>query len=518
MKKPNPKVKLSSISKITLLVILGTFCFTSCDDDFSEVGSNIVDNPNFEALLFDSAEIQAKTRKLERVQTNNLSGYSFGVYNDAVYGKKTSNFVTQLSLSNTNPEFYTDPVLDSVVLNLPYFSTVVGTEEDQYLYKLDSVYGDSPIKLSVYESTYFLRDIDPENDYEPQVYYSDQTNLFEQYLNPTPILEIPDFKPTNNPVVYFEEGEEEEIDTIYTAPALRVNLPTAFFQEKILNQQDNDVLLSNANFRNYLRGLYFKAESADAEGNLTYFNFNAALDGQPAANITLYFKTHLEEDYTEQDSAVSREFRLNFGPAKVNLFENEYQTAPQDEKLYLKGGEGSIAEIDLFKDQNQLDSLREKDWLINEANLLFYVDENQVPDNQKQPERIFVYDIKNEKVLGDYMFDVSANENDPLTSRTVHLGRLSKDEDGNRFYKIRVTNLVNNIINKDSTNTRLGVSVSQNVNISSLVKADFEDQDIDVEKVPSTHAISPEGTVLYGPNAALEAKKLKLNIFYTEAK
>lgn len=522
MKKLKNKTSLSSVSKIFCLGLLTTFFFVSCDDDFSEVGSNIVDNPNFEALLFDEAAIEAQTRKLKRVQTNNLSGYSFGFYEDEVYGKKTSNFLTQLSLSNPDPDFLVDPVLDSVVLTLPYFSTVTDIEDEDYIYKLDSVYGDAPINFSIYESEYFLRDIDPDNDYENQAYYSDQADLFEQHLSALPLKEVSNFQPSNKATIYFEENDDEEEgqDTIKSAPSLRIKLPIEFFQEKILDQQGSDVLLSNANFRNYLRGLYFKAESINGDGNLTYFNFNAAQAGSnnPAANITLYFKTYLEEDYTEEDTAVSKEYRLDLGPKKVNVFENEYETAPQDDKLYLKGGEGSIAEINLFPDQNQLDSIREKDWLINEANLIFYVDENQVADNSKQPERIFIYDLNNNRVLDDYIFDASTNENNPLTSRTVHLGRLSKDENGSHFYKLRITKLIDNIVNEDSTNTRLGVSVSQNVNISSLLKAEFNDPAVEIEKVPSTQSISPEGTVLYGPNAATEQKKLKLKIFYTEAK
>ena len=103
-----------------------------------------------------------------------------------------------------------------------------------------------------------------------------------------------------------------------------------------------------------------------------------------------------------------------------------------------------MAVIDLFTNEVQLDSIREQGWLVNEANLKFYVDES-VPNNQKQPLRLFIYDINNNSVVSDYTFDASTNENNPLVSRLIHLGPLSEDDNGNRFYKIRVTGLVNNI-------------------------------------------------------------------------
>src|SRR5699024_1223382 len=127
--------------------------------------------------------------------------------------------------------------------------------------------------------------------------------------------------------------------------------------------------------------------------------------------------------------------------------DTEYkQLPPQDDNLYVKGGQGSMAVIELFTDQAQLDSLRQTDWLINEANLTFYVNENALPPNQDNPERLFIYDLNNNNVLKDYVLDGTSNSSDVVNSRTVHLGRLSKDENGNAYYKIRITNYINDII------------------------------------------------------------------------
>src|SRR5690606_37742076 len=129
----------------------------------------------------------------------------------------------------------------------------------------------------------------------------------------------------------------------------------------------------------------------------------------------------------------------------------------------------------------------------------------------------FIYNLKDNGVLTDYNFDYSVDENNPLESRTVHLGRLQKDNSGKRYYKIRLTGHVRNLLKNDSTNVKLGLGVSSNVNFPSLVKLkDAEDEPLSA--IPITSVITPEGTVLYGNTTSDEEKKLQLRIYYTEPK
>ena len=55
--------------------------------------------------------------------------------------------------------------------------------------------------------------------------------------------------------------------------------------------------------------------------------------------------------------------------------------------------------------------LKAKDLLINEANLIFYVDQEKMANVTVEPNRLFVYDIRNHLTLDDYALDrtVSAN-------------------------------------------------------------------------------------------------------------
>ena len=514
MKKNN---YMKELSRLTFL-LLGIVLFTaSCEDDFSETGSSLVNNNNFNALLYDSSQIEVSTKPLVKMQSNLLNSYSLGFYSDVIYGSYSASILTQLTLQNPDPDFGTFPELDSVVLSIPYYSTAISQDEEGIQYELDSIYGTTPINLELYQSNYFLRSQDPENDYETQAYYSNQGEIFESFLEPTPFDTIVDFQPSPLEVTYREINTQGEFDTITKSPRMRVNLPVKFFKELIIDRDGTSELLSNSNFQNFFRGLYIKPVNKLGVpiNALSLLNIRSE-----EAKISLYFKTS-EVEEPEDDEVEVKEYALFFGSNIINVMNTDDQNIPSGDNIYLKGGQGSMAIVDLFTDPTELETLRSSDWLINDANLTFYVDENEVNEDHNQPERLFVYDLKNNRVLQDYTFDVSANDNNPLNSRLIHMSRLDEDDSGRRFYKIRLTSHISDIINKDSTNTRLGIVVSNNVNIFNPVKAEVEgeeniDEEYQLEVIPSPMLNTPQSTVLYGPEEPGE-NRLKLNIFYTES-
>ena len=73
------------------------------------------------------------------------------------------------------------------------------------------------------------------------------------------------------------------------------------------------------------------------------------------------------------------------------------------------------------------------------------------------------------------------------------------------------------MVRKDSTNVRLGLSVTSNINVGTLLNAKANpEQDI---MVPQSAVINPFGTILFGTaitDPEEEDKKLKLEIYYTE--
>ncbi|MGV6829731.1 MAG: DUF4270 domain-containing protein [Flavobacteriales bacterium] len=556
------KIKNTLLPLIILLLVI--IAFSSCEEDFELVANEIVGDIDNDAQLDETPTVIAYSKKLLPVQTNNLPEYQLGVYNDPIFGKYTASLVSQLKIKTNDPQFgdldENYPVsLDSVFLYIPYFSEETITDEDLREYSLDSVFGNQPIKLSIYESLYFLRSIDPETNFEEsQKYYSDFKSTFKDPVSGLPTEFVGELLYQDNELTPSNQGyiltkDSEEIDSLqYLSPGIRVALPINFFEEKIINQQGTPELLNNNNFTEYFRGLFFDIEDNDENGNLTIFDFENA-------NITLSYSFQRprvdtsgdpvidtedidnDGDTTEQIiDLINEDFLLDFSGINVNLFNNENQlelpepdTINGEENLYLKGADGFITVINLFGNEDlihfegdtevsgsndipdELDRLRQKKWLINEANLIFYVNQDLIQGGETEPERIIIYDINNNTVLVDYGLD-SSTAIEPVDAKTEHLGRLQRDSDGlGTYYKIKITNHVSNLINKDSTNVSLGLMISQNVNRGGF-QVLKEAQEPNLKEVPSAGVIAPEGTVLYGNATSNEEKRLKLQIYYTE--
>jgi len=497
----------------------------SCQEDFDAIDTNIL-NQNITTEFDDSRTVVAYSKKLNGVQTNSLPVYQLGVYDDPVFGKSSVNMLTQLSLSQEaiSSDISADVVLDSVVVYLPYFSnqtTITGTDDTQeQVFTLDSVYGDSPTTIEIFESNFLLRELDPSTGFlEPQEYFSGQGAVFENNLGES-LAVINDFIPQNKAIALN--------DSVSQPPGLRVNLPVDFFQQRFIANIEEPFFDGNNNFRDFFRGLYFKSTSITNQGNLFLFDLSAS-NPDPLANarVILY--------YTDEDDNSEQELELVFDAVTVNVYENELPStinnslenpniSQGEETLYVRGGEGIITLIDLFgndQDENgiadELEDLRDRQWLINEANLIFYVDQDRVEGGDTEPERLILYDTRNNTVLADYLLDTTAASNFPVDAFTDHLGRLDRGSDTQGdFYKIRITNHISNLINRDSTNTSLGLIVSNNVTQTQFNNLEAAVLPASVSSVPVTSIISHEGTVLHGNRSSDLDKRLKLQIFYTE--
>ena len=138
-----------------------------------------------------------------------------------------------------------------------------------------------------------------------------------------------------------------------------------------------------------------------------------------------------------------------------------------------------------------------------------------------EPNRIFLYDLNNKKVLVDYTYDYTTNSAYPKYNKYIHDGIIQKEDvDNGRGikYKVRITNHLRNLITKDSTNVRLGLSVTESINLVSFSK--LRTANANSNSAPSMSVLSPLGTILYGTNIPVGDpdydKRLKLEIYYTK--
>jgi hypothetical protein len=512
-------------------LILG---FASCSEDFNSIGTEIVGEQGLDIAVNRDASVVAYSRKLAPFRSNGLGKYQLGVYSDPVFGDAQVSILSQIALNAADPDFGENATVDSVHIYIPYLSTATEVVDEATTYTLDSVYGLAPFHLELFESNYFLRALDPSSDFEEnQNYYTDQGSLFDDFLGAS-LLDLPDFLPSPDEIVLIEGEGEDEVITRLT-PGLRASLPNEFFQERIIDMAGSPEFLSNTNFRDYFRGINLKATNASPNGTLLSLNLAAAI-----IEISYSF-----DDEDEESGRNNAAFELNFSGIAVNTFTNTLTPTIADdlvnvdrvngeENLYLRGGAGIMTVIELFGDEDsigyndnglvnqpngtpdEIDEIRQQGWIINEANLVFHVNQDIMVGGDTEPERIFIYDLKNNRRLRDFDLDPTVNVSPSIDAITTHLGRLERGDDTKGdSYKIRITNYVNDLINRDSTSVKLGLVVAQNVvNPNFLQMRNTQSPGIDF--VPEISLQSPEGTVLYGNATPNEEKRLTLEIYYTD--
>jgi hypothetical protein len=378
---------------------------------------------------------------------------------------------------------------------------------------LDSIYGnrEAPFNFKVERSTYFLRELDPDTGFlESQEYYSTQEfspDFVSDVLFDGQIL-ISD----EETLIFPEDDPDTEADESLDEPeriqpGIQVALDPDFFQQNILDKEGQSELLSQANFSDFLRGLHLSVSSAtddillilditDATITITY-EYDKQQDDEIIKEEAEYQLTLISRDLsfgTINGNSVNTLINAPFPPEITD----DIDTNQNAERLYLKGGSGSYAEIGLFEENNGEDiinQIKTKKWIINEANLIFYVDR----------EALDMAGIINEPPTL-YLFNTE-------TSRPIYdLSVISDPAVGN---KLKITNYINDIIIRDSTNATLGLSVSADLAISASKNAVLDMKETDL---PVGATITPLGTVLYGSNVTMaeEDMQLKLEIFYTE--
>ena len=527
----NNKYLLPRIAIVLLMII----AIASCEEDFTTINTNIV-NENFNREVDSTRTVVVYSKAINGVQSNNQTSYRMGSYTDAVFGKSTSSLLAQIemSLDDVDPSFGQCVVLDSVVLYLPLFNTsTTETVEDEEIvtYEVDSVYGSGSFDINIYESNYFLRPTDPDSGFEdPQLYYSNQGPEFEANLGPL-LATVEDYTPSSDAIVLN--------DSVSMAPGLRVKLPVDFFQEKIIDMQGSSELMNNNNFREYFRGIYFQVSSDHPSGSTALFNIAETDDEDIGIKMYTRYVTLEDGETCENNTAeeVSDETRFFFTGISVNVLEQDFPPDVEaalagsdpvngNSRIYSSGGEGILTLIELFGEDadgngvaDELEDLRAQEWLINEANLVFYVDQNEVDGGGAEPERIFIYDTRTNGVLVDYFNDPTQNQV-PLNAITNHMGRLERGSDGDgEFYKFRITSHISDLINRDSINAPLGFMVTSsviNIAFAELESPLVPKPGVTIEEVPATCILTPEGTVLHGNDSEDFSKRLKLEIFYTE--
>ncbi len=418
---------------------------------------------------------------------------------------------------------------------------------------IDSIYGaiGSPFKLKVEQSTYFLRDLDPNTNFqESQAYYSSQEfspNFVGDVLYDSEVsgeLTIDDME-----ILLPQEDNEatEDVDESLTfikrAPGIRVPLDTKFFQDYILDMEGSSELFTQANFNTFLRGIHISLDTEDPQGLMLL------LDLRQANIVMTYTHDFYNINATPTDESddtidvLEKDFTINLitgttgginGNAINTLINDDYpsnvletlDTGESASRIYLKGGAGVFTELNLFDPNNGIDiisQIQAENWIINEANLVFYIDREQLDQTTGviEPPRLYLYNAETNFPLYNTLTDRGPQQSDVfplLTSYPNYGGVIEKDGDKGVRYKVNITEYINTLVVRNADNATLGLTLTTNISnttAASTILANDEERFI-----PVTSILTPLGTVLYGPNLSATDpnfdKRLKLEISYTK--
>lgn len=408
------------------------------------------------------------------------------------------------------------------------------------VYQIDSVYGnrEATFNLKVYELGAYLNELDPSDNFETtQAFYSTQDYYEEGFSRAVLYDDIISLNLDEIRINYKEDDPEtpdvDETLQVETrlSPRLRVPLDIGFFQENFIDKEGSTDLETSVNFQKALRGIIIRAEDFSED-------LYMLLDIQNAAVNIVYeyddYQTQGTLGDTSDDTVekVEKEISLAFNGIRINTLKNSlFDAAVQEQliassnntptnRLYVQSGT-FLGKIRLFDIENQnenelIESLRGQSWLINEANLIFYIDPNLASSQELLAQRLYLFAYNSGFPLSDYVSDGSVSNFGRNSNKKIFGGLLEYDDNNVPYrYKFNITDHISNIIRNDSINFDLGLVVNADINNITPIKAVTEsEQDL---VYPLTASLNPLGAILIGshPDASSEDKKVRLELIYS---
>jgi hypothetical protein len=264
------------------ITALSAILLFSCNKEPDLIGLNIVpDGERLGANYMDTATIVAYTVYEDSVATTGMSYGLVGSIYDNVFGKTTASLYSQIKMTTNAPSFGTSPVVDSVVLVMPYYG----------------LFGDSAAlqTFRVYELSESL-DADKK-------YYSNSNVAYD----PGILLAEKTFLPRVKDSVVVNA-------TTKVIPQLRLKFNT-LFGEKILSDTAN--LEDNDKFVEFFKGIAITVaseENTPGHGSLVSFSLLSS-----SSYLKMYY-------HNTEDTLV-----YNFGITSASVRFNRYDHSGYDE-------------------------------------------------------------------------------------------------------------------------------------------------------------------------------------------
>jgi len=564
---------------IRKLLPIAIILVASCEKKFNDVGAEIVPLNPF-PTKFATYPVKVSHAQIDVVQTNTNQVLHLGQRVDRLFGTTNAAIVAQMNLSNysasfgelsaqkeTEDNFNEMETVTNVWLEIPFFTNqrdadgdgliddydiddedpnsdsdgdgvsdiaernngtdptnpdtdsdgindgqdtdTTNPNPDKKLYAIDSLFGNrqASFDVEVNKLNYFLRQLDPDKNFEEvQAYHSNfNANAYKEQSLANANVTL-DF----NEIVV--DGENNNL-----TPRFRVPLGKDSFQQLLIDKEGATELSSAEAWQNYFRSIAIETRNFSAP-LLMLLDVN-----KMAIRVSYTYKAKNSSGEIEDNN---EDFLLNVGLIKFNTLTkttpadatlNSIVSATAAEQIAVSGGLGSVASLTLFEDNEVLEDIKGRPWLLNEANLTFHVDKQTVQRfGLSLPKRLYLYNANTAAPIVDFVQD---GTNTSTLNKFVYGGFLV-EQDEEQYYKIRITDHLRNIISNDSLNVPLRLSVINAVPANaqqSIIMADVEHPTI--HKLPAGGISAPKSAVFVGPNPTdptLADLKLKLELYYTE--
>ncbi len=503
-------IKVVNALKYLGLCSLVFFTIISCEKEIESIGVNLVNNNNFSTNK-DTSEVITSNKNIDSVPSSGVAQYLLGVYSDNEFGTLKASIVSQINLPNTveGYNYGTNYGIDSILMIIPYQAT----KEENYTdgkpkFSIDSVFGNADVafQLGVYELKTFLNTLDPTDPSKPAIYYSDK----EFQKGDTPFY-LGNFKVNPNDTVsyikrYMPDGiTSYDTDTVKQTdlgPSIRIPLNKSAIQQLFVDNAAGDEFQSLDNFQHYFRGFYIEAKE------LTSNKSHLVSLVMSNAKMVIYYSKDEDEGATidlngngvngELGVRTKHSYDFSFGGVKSNVLKRDYTVSHQsgEDRLYVQGASGSMATIELFSNEDLAD-LQDNNWLINDASLIFYVDQNAA--SSIAPERLFIYNYDENIQIADVMTEGIGAVG----------GLLERDADGKPYrYVIKITDYMSRLLKTDEPLdlVKIGLKVYNPSDIPTAIN------DVKIRK----YSWTPKGVVLFGNDPSFGDKRIKLEISYSK--
>jgi hypothetical protein len=498
----------------------------SCEKDFTDIGSSIINNNEFSTndTILDVVitEKNITDVRADGLQLGGALGqYLLGVYNNANYKKIEASVVSQLAI---DPNFKvvsrtygadTTVVtqIDTVYLKLPYQSTLKSDGSNEY--ELDSIIGDTdmPFNLNVYEITTFLNTLNPT---DPSVSNTFQSNAVYQTI-PTELNAQVNYQFTpkagdtmmvvsrklNTGSIY----DKDTIKLTSSIPFARVPLKNDMIKQLFLDRYETADFASQDAFNDYFRGVLLQADGN--AGSLISYNFNSPTGEFNPSIEVFYTNTILASGVVIDTIKNNHSYRLS--GVRNSIYKMTQNSTSPSGNFQIQGTAGTHADIAIFgPDANnnniadQIEELREKDWLINDASLIFHVNQNIVGfDTIATPFRLFLY--KNGEPQGLNPTHIK----DIISEGTGIFGGVLELTDENKpdKYTFRITDYVSDLLNGKST-------YSPPLTLKVANPTDFPANVVDT--IVRTYNWNPKAVMLLNHAAINGDRRVQLKISYSK--